>query len=41
MRDWNAKQSGGQGLAADFDTYFKALSDTDKEVRPFAQIYVD
>ncbi|KAH9009745.1 hypothetical protein EDB83DRAFT_2583229 [Lactarius deliciosus] len=31
MRQWNEKQPGGQGLAADFDTYFKGLSDTDKE----------
>ncbi|KAI9429940.1 hypothetical protein H4582DRAFT_2064418 [Lactarius indigo] len=28
---WNERQPGGQGLAADFDAYFKGLSDTDKE----------
>jgi hypothetical protein len=32
MRHWNAQQAGGQGLAADFDAYFKTLSHKDKEV---------
>ena len=32
MRHWNGLQSGGQGLASDFDAYFKTLSDMDKEV---------
>ncbi|KAH9169441.1 hypothetical protein EDB89DRAFT_1908595 [Lactarius sanguifluus] len=31
VKSWNEKQPGGQGLAADFDAYFKGLSDTDKE----------
>ncbi|KAH9056348.1 hypothetical protein EDB87DRAFT_1687567 [Lactarius vividus] len=31
MHQWNEQQPGGQGLAADFDTYFKRLSDADKE----------
>ncbi|KAI9436446.1 hypothetical protein H4582DRAFT_2078585 [Lactarius indigo] len=31
MRQWNKKQLGGQGLAADFDAYYKGLSDADKE----------
>ncbi|KAH9080445.1 hypothetical protein EDB83DRAFT_2310691 [Lactarius deliciosus] len=31
MRQWNEKQPSGQGLTANFDTYFKGLSDTDKE----------
>ena len=32
MRHWNDKQPGGQGLLSDFNAYFKALSDNDKEV---------
>ena len=32
MRHWNEQQPGGQGLAADFETYFKNLSGADKEV---------
>ncbi|KAI9445310.1 hypothetical protein H4582DRAFT_908008 [Lactarius indigo] len=31
MRHWNKLQPGGQGLASEFDAYFKTLSDTDKE----------
>ncbi|KAH9165977.1 hypothetical protein EDB89DRAFT_1911011 [Lactarius sanguifluus] len=31
IKSWNEKQPGGQGLTADFDAYFKGLSDTDKE----------
>ncbi|KAI9465901.1 hypothetical protein BJY52DRAFT_1220611 [Lactarius psammicola] len=31
MRQWNEQQPGGQGLAANFDVYFKGLSDADKE----------
>ncbi|KAF8267032.1 hypothetical protein EI94DRAFT_87120 [Lactarius quietus] len=31
MRHWNSQQPGGQGLAADFDAYFKALSKEDRE----------
>ncbi|KAH9039920.1 hypothetical protein EDB84DRAFT_1020222 [Lactarius hengduanensis] len=31
MRHWNELQPGGQGLASEFDVYFKTLSDTDKE----------
>lgn len=33
MRDWNEKQPGGQGLTADFNLYFKHLTDAQKEVR--------
>jgi hypothetical protein len=33
MRHWNTQQSGGQGLAFDFNKYFKALSKEEKEVR--------
>lgn len=33
MRHWNTQQLGGQGLAADFDKYFKALSKEEKKVR--------
>lgn len=33
MRQWNERQPGGQGLAADFENYFKSLSSADKEVR--------
>jgi hypothetical protein len=32
MRHWIEKQPDGQGLAADFDEYFKRLSEHDKEV---------
>jgi len=35
MRQWNEHQIGGQGLAANFDAYFKGLSETDKEVYSF------
>lgn len=38
MREWIKEQTGGQGLAADFDAYYKSLSDTDKEVSPFASL---
>ncbi|KAH9046593.1 hypothetical protein EDB87DRAFT_1671593 [Lactarius vividus] len=31
MRRWNELQPGGQGLASDFEEYFKALTDVDKE----------
>ncbi|KAH9002129.1 hypothetical protein EDB86DRAFT_2827553 [Lactarius hatsudake] len=31
MRQWNEQQPGGQGLATNFDAYFKGLSDADKE----------
>ncbi|KAH9037139.1 hypothetical protein EDB84DRAFT_1655847 [Lactarius hengduanensis] len=31
IRQWNERQPGSQGLAADFDAYFKGLSDADKE----------
>ncbi|KAI9430225.1 hypothetical protein H4582DRAFT_2064038 [Lactarius indigo] len=31
MRCWNELQPGGQGLASDFEEYFKALTDIDKE----------
>jgi hypothetical protein len=37
MRHWNETQPGGQGLLNDFENYFKALSDTDKEVLKVAQ----
>ncbi|KAH9018074.1 hypothetical protein EDB85DRAFT_1897356 [Lactarius pseudohatsudake] len=30
MHQWNEQQPGGQGLTADFDVYFKGLSDMDK-----------
>jgi len=32
MRHWNQLQPGGQGLTADFNAYYKALSDAEKEV---------
>ncbi|KAH9169046.1 hypothetical protein EDB89DRAFT_1908880 [Lactarius sanguifluus] len=36
MRHWNQLQPGGQGTAAHFDAYYKALSDAKKEVHdPF------
>ncbi|KAI9440134.1 hypothetical protein H4582DRAFT_2056749 [Lactarius indigo] len=31
MCQWNERQPGSQGLAADFDAYFKGLSNVDKE----------
>ncbi|KAH9013179.1 hypothetical protein EDB83DRAFT_2321798 [Lactarius deliciosus] len=31
MRRWNELQPGGQGLASDFEEYFKTLTDIDKE----------
>ncbi|KAF8256973.1 hypothetical protein EI94DRAFT_1819551 [Lactarius quietus] len=31
MRRWNEQQPGGQGLATDFDIYFKALTEAEKE----------
>ncbi|KAH9050572.1 hypothetical protein EDB87DRAFT_1583277 [Lactarius vividus] len=31
MHQWNEQQPSSQGLATDFDMYFKRLSDTDKE----------
>ena len=33
MRHWKESQPGGQGLLSDFDSHFKSLSETDKEVR--------
>ncbi|KAH9165643.1 hypothetical protein EDB89DRAFT_2076594 [Lactarius sanguifluus] len=39
MQHWNQLQPGGQGTAAHFDTYYKALSDAEKE--PFKkQMYI-
>ena len=35
MRRWKETQPGGQGLLIDFESYYKSLSDTDKEVRLF------
>lgn len=35
MRHWKGAQPGGQGLLSDFESYFKSLSDSDKEVRLF------
>ena len=32
MHHWNETQSGGHGLLADFNSYFKLLLDADKEV---------
>ncbi|KAI9431787.1 hypothetical protein H4582DRAFT_2062391 [Lactarius indigo] len=32
MRQWNATQPGGQGLLRKFDSYFKTLSEADKEL---------
>ena len=32
MRHWKQTQPGGQGLLSDFESHFKSLSDTDKEV---------
>lgn len=39
MRQWNEWQPGGQGLATDFDAYFKGLSDAEKEVPSFTQTH--
>ncbi|KAH9162767.1 hypothetical protein EDB89DRAFT_2024193 [Lactarius sanguifluus] len=39
MRHWNKLQPGGQGLASEFDVYFKTLSDTDKEVSRPLEMY--
>ena len=39
MIHWNAQQPGGQGLASEFDVYFKALSVEAKEVRPAANTH--
>ena len=36
MIHWNAQQPGGQGLASEFDAYFKALSVEAKEVLSIA-----
>jgi hypothetical protein len=36
MRAWIKEQPGGQGRAADFEEYFKTLSDAEKAVSPFA-----
>jgi hypothetical protein len=33
MRHWNQLQPGGQGTVAQFDAYYKTLSDIEKEVR--------
>ncbi|KAH9033665.1 hypothetical protein EDB84DRAFT_1488305, partial [Lactarius hengduanensis] len=41
MHQWNEQQPGGQGLAADFDVYFKGLSDMDKVVSSFTHARVD
>ncbi|KAH8997107.1 hypothetical protein EDB86DRAFT_2828874 [Lactarius hatsudake] len=39
MQHWNQLQPGGQGTAAHFNAYYKALSDTEKE--PFKkQMYI-
>ncbi|KAH9011390.1 hypothetical protein EDB85DRAFT_1901080 [Lactarius pseudohatsudake] len=39
MWHWNQLQPGGQGTAAHFDAYYKALTDTEKE--PFKkEMYV-
>ncbi len=32
MHRWNEQQPGGQGLASEFDAYFKSLTDAEKEV---------
>ena len=32
MRRWNEGQPGGQGLATDFEIYYKTLTDADKLV---------
>jgi hypothetical protein len=32
IHHWYERQPGGQGLLADFEEYFKSLSDTDREV---------
>ncbi|KAI9435356.1 hypothetical protein H4582DRAFT_2171276 [Lactarius indigo] len=32
MRQWNTTQPGGQGLLHEFDSYFKTLSEADKEL---------
>lgn len=32
MREWNKRQPNGQGLLADFDAYYNALTDSEKEV---------
>ena len=33
MQDWNKHQPGGQGLAADFEVYYKKLSEAERQVR--------
>lgn len=32
MRNWNEHQPGGQGLAADFEVYYKNLSEAERQV---------
>lgn len=39
MRHWNAQRPGGQGLASEFETYFKALSTEAREVLSAASTY--
>ena len=33
MRHWNEQQPGKQGLAADFEVYYKNLSEAERQVR--------
>ncbi|KAH9008347.1 hypothetical protein EDB83DRAFT_2531849 [Lactarius deliciosus] len=38
MRQWNGTQPGGQGLLCEFESYFKTLSEVDKEPFKKAQV---
>ena len=38
MQHWNQGQPGGQGLATDFEVYYKNLSEAEKQVRPHSYI---
>ena len=38
MRHWIEQQPGRQGLAVDFETYYKNLSDAGRQVRPHSYI---
>jgi hypothetical protein len=40
MRRWNEEQHNGQGLAAEFEAYYKKLTEADKEVRSHTTIPV-
>jgi hypothetical protein len=40
MWHWNELQPGGQGLAADFNLYFRSLNDANKEVHFPDHVYI-